>query len=482
MNRLLLPDLLRSSASRVPAARAVSEDGRSYTFAELLEVTERLAAVLNKRGVRHGDRGVWWADSTIDVVPLYYALAMCGAIFVPLNSRFRAEEAAAICDLVDPVLRVADQYHDGEVTIDELLAARAPSVVEMPEVSEDDADVIFCTSGTTGAPKGVVLSHRANRLRAESINSWRVGPTMTMFPHFHWGGWSMVHPALNRGDETVLPRSTEADTLLGTIERHRVASFYAIPGVWRRILETDRSRFDLTSLREANTGTSSTPPEFLRAIAEACPGTVTWIGYGATEAGSLARLSPDDVPRKPRSVGILSPGFRQRIVDGELWVRGPQQALGYYRNPEADAAAFVDGWYRTGDLVETDDEGFLYVVGRAKDMIRTGGEFVAPAEVDVVLQRHPAIVDVAVAGVPHEDWGEIVVAFVVLRSGMTVDLDELRLHCQSSLAPYKHPRELHFVDSISRTGPTGQVQRRRLVEIALARSGAGHQMSGQATT
>jgi acyl-CoA synthetase (AMP-forming)/AMP-acid ligase II len=460
----------------------VSEDGRSYTFAELLEVTQRLAGVLIKRGVRPGDRVVWWADSTIDVVPLYYALAMCGAIFVPLNSRFHAREAAAICDLVDPVLRIADQHHDGEVTIEELLAARAPSLFELPAVSEDDPDVIFCTSGTTGAPKGVVISHRANRLRAESMGQWRAGPTMSMFPHFHWGGWAMIHPALNRGDETVLPRSTDAETLLGTIERHRVASFYAIPGVWRRILEADRSGFDLSSLREANTGTSSTPPEFLRAIAAAFPGTLTWIGYGATEAGSLARLAAEDVPRKPRSVGILTPGFLQRIVDGELWVRGPQLSLGYYRNPEADAAAFVDGWYRTGDLVEHDDEGFLYVVGRAKDMIRTGGEFVAPAEVDVVLQRHPAVLDGAVAGVPHEDWGEIVVAFVVLRSGMTLDLEELRLHCQSVLTPYKHPRELHIVDAISRTGPTGQVQRRRLVETALARSGVGQEISGPAPT
>lgn len=155
-----------------------------------------------------------------------------------------------------------------------------------------------------------------------------------------------------------------------------------------------------------------------------------------------------------------------RFEDDELWVKSPQAFLGYYDNPEATAAAVVDGWYRTGDLVERDDEGYMFVVGRVKDMIRTGGETVAPAEVDVVLGRHPAVADGAVAGVPHVDWGEVVTAFVVLRPGQTLDLDEVRRHCADSLAAYKHPRHLVFVEAIPRTGPTGQVQRRRLVEIA----------------
>ena len=130
----------------------------------------------------------------------------------------------------------------------------------------------------------------------------------------------------------------------------------------------------------------------------------------------------------------------------------------------------MDGWYRTGDLVERDDEGYMYVVGRMKDLIRTAGEYVAPPEVDVVLMRHPAVVDAAVAGVPHPDWGETVAAFVVLKPGATLDLAELRRHCEGSLAAYKQPRELHIVDAIARTGPTGQVQRRYLTELAQDRA------------
>jgi fatty-acyl-CoA synthase len=256
-----------------------------------------------------------------------------------------------------------------------------------------------------------------------------------------------------------------------------VASFYGIPAIWRRILEADRTGYDFSALREANTGTSSTPPELLRAIADAFPGTSTWIGYGATEAGGLCQLPPEDLFRKPGSVGLPSAGVLVRIEDGELWVKSPQVFLGYFRNPEATDAALVDGWYRTGDLVERDDEGYLWVVGRVKDMIRTGGESVAPAEVDVVMMRHPAVADAAVAGVPDADWGELITAFVVLRPDATLELAELRAHCEPNLAAYKHPRRLVIVDAIPRTGPTGQVQRRRLVELALAPSSGSRAIS-----
>ena len=258
----------------------------------------------------------------------------------------------------------------------------------------------------------------------------------------------------------------DTDSLLASLERRRVTRFYAIPAVWRRILRTDLSRYDLGALTEANTGTSATPPELLRAISDALPGTRTSIGYGSTESGGISALGGADLGRKPGSVGLPMPGLRTRIDDGVLWVSCPHLFTGYWRNPEATDAVLRDGWYCTGDIVQRDDEGYLSVVGRARDMIRTGGETVAPAEVDVVLQRHPAVADGAVAGVPDDEWGEVVTAFVVLRPGMGVDLDDLRRHCRASLAPFKHPRRLVVVDHIPRTGPTGQVQRARLVAAA----------------
>ena len=183
----------------------------------------------------------------------------------------------------------------------------------------------------------------------------------------------------------------------------------------------------------------------------------------------VCSLWPEDVHRKPGSVGPPAAGSEVRLADdGELWVRNACLFSGYFRDEAATAAAVVDGWYRTGELAEVDDEGYYYIVGRTKDLIRTGGETVAPVEVDQVVQSHPAIVDAAVAGVPDEDWGEVITAFVVVRDGHTFDLVALREHCQGRLAAHKHPRRLVTVDAIPRTGATGQVQRRLLVDMATA--------------
>ena len=166
--------------------------------------------------------------------------------------------------------------------------------------------------------------------------------------------------------------------------------------------------------------------------------------------------------------------MRVRLDEGELVVRSGHLASGYFRNPEATDEAFRDGWFSTGELAEQDDEGFLYIVGRTKEMIRTGGEWVAPVEVDAVLQGHPSILDVAVAGVPDEHWGEVVTAFVVVRPGQTVAVDDVRQFCEGKLTAYKHPRRVILIDSVPRTGTTGQIQRRALTALAVeqAKSGA----------
>jgi acyl-CoA synthetase (AMP-forming)/AMP-acid ligase II len=176
----------------------------------------------------------------------------------------------------------------------------------------------------------------------------------------------------------------------------------------------------------------------------------------------VCRLGFEDLRRKPGSVGLPLPGVLVRFEEEELWVRSPFIFSGYFRNAQATEAALVDGWYRTGDLAQLDDEGYISIVGRASDLIRTGGEYVAPAEVDGVVQDHPAVLDGAVTGVPDDKWGEIVTAFVVLRPGASLTLDELRRHCKGRLAGYKVPRELVLVAAIPRTGATRQVQRRHL--------------------
>jgi acyl-CoA synthetase (AMP-forming)/AMP-acid ligase II len=209
----------------------------------------------------------------------------------------------------------------------------------------------------------------------------------------------------------------------------------------------------------------------LSAIADAFPGTQTSITYGSTEAGGVCRLWPQDVQRKPGSVGPPALGSEVRLAeDGELLVRNPVLMNGYFRDPEATAAALVDGWFHTGDLAERDDEGYYSIVGRAREVIRTGGEAVAPVEVDDVLLAIPGVVDAGVAGVPDDNWGEVITAFVVLQPGRSLALAEVRRHCEGHLASYKHPRRLVVVEALPRTRATGQIQRATLVEWAQATS------------
>jgi acyl-CoA synthetase (AMP-forming)/AMP-acid ligase II len=336
-------------------------------------------------------------------------------------------------------------------------------------VDEDDAHMIFFTSGTTGLSKGVVLSHRTEVIRSMlgGMSTWPRGATICMFPQFHMAGWASTLEAWVSSETVVYVDGGNTEQILGAVDRYRGYRLYCIPAVWRRVLDMDRSAWDLSCVGQADTGTSATTPALLAEIRETFPWTTTTITYGSTEAGLVSRMWPQDVLRKHGSVGPPGPTVRVRLDEGELVVRSGHLASGYFRNPEATNEAFRDGWFYTGELAEQDDEGFLYIVGRTKEMIRTGGEWVAPVEVDAVLQGHPAILDVAVAGVPDEHWGEVVTAFVVVRPGHTVVVEDLRQFCEGRLTAYKHPRRVVRIDEVPRTGTTGQIQRRALTTLAV---------------
>jgi acyl-CoA synthetase (AMP-forming)/AMP-acid ligase II len=291
-----------------------------------------------------------------------------------------------------------------------------------------------------------------------------------MFPLFHMAGWSMTLNAWQTREPVHLA-APDADALLSTVERRRATRLYCIPAVWARVLGHGLGGYDLTSLREADTGTSATPPELVAALREALPNTVTRIYYGSTEAGPATLLSHADLARKPGSVGIPQPLVSVRLVQGEVCVKSEFLMDGYFEQPDATAAALRDGWYHTGDLGVLDDEGYLSIVGRARDVLRTGGETVAPGEVEAALATHPGIAEVAVVGIPDVEWGEVVCAVVVPRAGAEgLEVDALRAHCAGRLAPFKQPRRVEVVAELPRTAATGQIQRTLLVERIVAGS------------
>jgi acyl-CoA synthetase (AMP-forming)/AMP-acid ligase II len=409
-------------------------------------------------------------------------------VFAPLDARLSEGEARVLAEVARPHWVVADatrfdaaaraaQDVGARVAVlgrlgggsppDALLAERVPAAAPDDDaLRETDPHVMFFTSGSTGRPKAVVLSHRASYLRSFQ-GVFRDVPEVSvcMFPLFHMAGFTLALAAWQTRGEIALVAQATAESLLEAIARRRGTRFYGIPSVWHRILAADLSRYDLTSLRELDTGTSATPIELIQALKARFPGTATRIYYGSTEVGSAATLPDADALRKPGSVGLPSPGVELRLADdGEICVRSAYLMDGYFEDPRATAEGLRDGWFHTGDLGELDAEGYLHVTGRKKDVIRTGGESVTPAEVESVLARHPSVAEVAVVGVPDVQWGEVVCAVVVAAGAEAPTLADLQKHCEGRLAPFKKPRRLELVDALPRTGATGQVQRALLVQ------------------
>ncbi len=486
---MLIGDVVRRNAEVVPRGVAASMGAHALTHAQLDGAANRLAAVLMGIGIGRGDRVLAWADTALDVLPLFVACAKLGAVFAPLNARHGPAEAQPVAALARARLLVADaerveaaraivanagvpqlaRIGGAGPELDFSLGAQgtAPAPPALPEaLRETDPHVLFFTSGSTGRPKGVVLSHRASYLRGFQ-GVFRDVPerSVCMFPLFHMAAFTLAIAAWQTRGEIALVESASADALLGAVERRHANRLYAIPAVWARILETDPGKWDTASLREADTGTSAVPIELALALKDRFPNSATRIYYGSTEAGSGTTLPDADVLRKPGSVGPPSPGVDLRLEGGgQILLRSAYLFDGYFGDPAATSAALRDGWYHTGDLGELDGDGHLHVVGRMKELIRSGGETITPAEVEACLAAHPDVVEVAVIGLPDRDWGEVVCAVVVARPGVPLTLEALQRHCEGRLAGFKKPRRLECVPELPRTAATGQVQRALLVE------------------
>jgi acyl-CoA synthetase (AMP-forming)/AMP-acid ligase II len=492
---LLIGEIFRRNAQVVPGRVAASLGGAALTHAALDAAANRIAWALCELGVEAGDRVLGWTDTSLEVLPLFAGLAKRGAVFAPLDARLGPDEAAPLARLARPRLLVADAAHrEPAALVAGTLGVRCVSLGGLARDAEPDAllradrrsddfvaaglresdpHVIFFTSGSTGRPKGVVLSHRANYLRSfHGVFRDQPERSVCMFPLFHMAAFTLALSAWQTRGEIALVASATADEILEAVARRRATRLYCIPSIWHRILAIDTDRWDTSSLRELDTGTSAVPLELIRALKQRFPGTLTRIYYGSTEAGSAATLADRDVLRKPGSVGPPSPGVELALGEGgEICVRSAYLMDGYFDDPEASARALRDGWFHTGDRGELDDEGYLAIVGRLRDVIRSGGESVEPGEVEAALARHPAVAEVAVVGAPDPQWGEIVCAVVVPVAGSAPTLADMQKCCEGRLAGFKKPRRLELVDALPRTPATGQVQRALLAQRLAARPG-----------
>lgn len=480
---LLVGDLLSDAAAVNPGGLAATLEGRSCTYSELDGRATRAASNLMRLGVGRGQRVAWWSGPDLRSLAGFAGAARIGAVFVPLNPALSSDEVGALLEYAQPSLLVAERPISLGVpvaTLDEIDAEAPPATFDSP--SDEDPHVIYLTSGTTGAPKGVVVSHRASWLRSFPGGSTFAsglaadGGILASFPLFHYGGWHYVLEAWHYRTAFHMCRRFDGPSMVETAARWKPAAMYCIPAVWNRVLQESPDGQGLGSVRQADTGTSAAPMELIRRVRDTLPQATTSIHYGSSEGGHHSTLHHRDVESHPGSVGrVAPPGVIRVAEEGEILYRSPTLMSCYLDRPEETAAALDGGWYHTGDLGTLDDEGFLYITGRANELIRTGGESVSPADVEQALAGLPGVSELAVVGVADETWGELVCAVVVPIPGTPPpDVTTLRRHLGTRLASYKHPRLVTAVEAIPRTPATGQVQRTLLrvhAETQRARTG-----------
>jgi fatty-acyl-CoA synthase len=486
--RLTVPGLVARSARRAPAAPALACEGERRTFGELEERSDRLAGALAARGVAAGDRVAMLQYNGLEFVEAFLAIQKLGACAVPVNFRLSREEvdyvladSGARLVIADPELAPRAGAVETLVVGPEYEEALAASPERSAhEVQGDDLAFLMYTSGTTGRPKGAMLSHQnlvvnttnwLYEVGARTDDVWLSG-----LPLFHIGGLNGILPFLLLGALAVIEPSGGFDPVLSIarLAEHDVSMCFFVPTQWQEICSHPAvGSVDSERLRVAMWGASQAPLPTLELLAATFPAVEIVNAFGQTEMSSnTCFLRGEDAIRKMGSVGRPALGVEARIVDtdgadvgqgevGEIVYRGPTVMQGYHGKPEATAEAFAGGWFHSGDLVREDDDGFIYVVDRLKDMLISGGENVYPAEVERALVEHPAVAEVAVVGVPHPRWVETPLAVVVAEPGAEVTEEELIEYCRERLAGYKKPSAVVFVDVLPRNA-AGKVLKRHL--------------------
>jgi len=497
---MIIGKVLSKRALITPNREAMISHGKSFTFSQLNERSSQMANALLGLGVNPGDRvGVLMANNN-EFVETYFAAAKIGAVLVPLNIRLAPPELDFIlrdCSVSTFIFgrdfdeKVKDMSYPRGVkyristgpcslpdALDyEKLLALAPSVEPSVPVSEDSLQVIMYSSGTTGQPKGAMLTHRNMYMGALDIliALYYQYPDrcLLLTPFFHSGGITPLVGHIIRGISTVTMESFDPRGALMLIEKYRIRLMFGVTAIMQMILQEPKLKdHDLRSWEIALLPGSPLPYSLIKE-AHGRLGVLCQNLWGLTEIGGPgSAMNIEDVLRKPESAGKPYFNVDIRIVDqegqdaptgqmGEIVVRGPNMMLGYWNQPEETLNTIKDGWLHTGDMGRFDEEGYLYVVDRIKDMIISGGENIYPAEIERIIREVPGVKDVAVVGIPHNKWGEVGKAFIEKRPGVALSAEEIIHYCRSKLAGYKVPKIIEFITLLPRT-PSGKVLKKTL--------------------
>ncbi|GAB2996775.1 long-chain fatty acid--CoA ligase [Amycolatopsis acidiphila] len=498
---LNLSVLLESTARAHPDRTAVVSGEQTISYAELDRKARQLAEAVRARGVRPGDRVALICPNLPEFPVVYFGLLKAGAVVVPLNPLLKERELEFIFGDSGAVAVFAWEGSEQLPVLDTARRAAAaapgtPEVIALGELADllaphpgtaateptgaEDPAVIIYTSGTTGTPKGATLSHVSLLLNARMkellIPKHDHDVVLVALPLYHiFGQTSVLNGNIHGGATLVLLPRFDPGTALDLLIEHRVTLFSGVPSMFQAFLQVDpdgvRLRKAAETVRLITSGGAPLPVAVFERFDRLC-GLQIRQGYGLSETSPTVTFCPWDEPIRPASVGKPVWGVDIQVFDhqdqpvpagtvGEIVIRGHCLMLGYFNRPEATAEAIRDGWFHTGDLGRFDEDGWLYVVDRLKDLILRGGYNVYPAEVEQVLLQHPSVAMTAVVGQPHERLGQEVVAYVVPRTGHEVDVEELSAFARERLAEYKYPRRIIVQDELPMTS-TGKILKRAL--------------------
>ncbi|WP_054032241.1 class I adenylate-forming enzyme family protein [Desulfatitalea tepidiphila] len=503
---MLVHEILEYTAARLPDKTALIEGDQEMSFGHVLSQVTNLSTRLSEMGIDRGDRVALLLPNCIEFCVAYFAILRLGAIVVPLNNRLSPKEFVYIVNDAAPrAIILGYQFwetfrqfkNELKITPDLIYAGEAPKegalffaeIVEAPLASSaesirfgsDEPACIMYTSGTTGLPKGAVMSHRnvfTNARNAGAHMGYRErDTTLIVVPLFHVTGLNTQLVAFfYTGGTTVIMRAYDTGGMIELLARHKVTTMITVPTVYKLMLvHPSVEKADLSALRDLSYGGAPMDTETINALRKKL-GVDLFNAYGLTETSSLATCMPAcDTDRKGASVGLPVSGIQLRVVDfsgndlpcgsiGELWIKGPNVVRSYWNKPEATAANLADGWLRTGDFARIDDEGFVYIADRKKDMINRGGENVYSIEVESAILANPDVLETAVVPRSHSIFGEVVHAFVVPAPGRNPTQEEIIRTCRNLIADYKVPASVSFVKELPRN-PGGKVIKARLREL-----------------